>query len=407
MTEKELEKLFKSKLGSASYEFNPAAWSAMENLLDQKATRGGAYFWRSAAAILLFGMLAASVTFWQTGQDLPSSPNLVAPSTEQPLQEPLETIDEPTVNPDVTSSIAETEASEQQHDAAITSDEPEAEKVADEFAANSNTPSSVGPAPPQDATTPALGISSNELSVMAVSQKEEQELLGLKAKTPHYSNHISAGAIQAGGILPSPRKAITRQGLYLKGGTILNEAYNTGDMGVGFHLGFEYQVGFARNLEFSAGLNYSRINKVGIHQEFDSTFYHFSSDRIETEITGRQLSYLELPVSLNWRFHPRHQIGAGAYAALMLSVSEDIEKRHYRQGTEMAVSKSVDEGKLSPYEDYDFGLGCHYFFMIDHQLELGLEFRYGLTDITRDTEGVYGRNHQNMNTRISLRYRII
>lgn len=410
MTEKELEKLFKTKLGSASYDYNPAAWTAMENLLDQKATRGGAYFWRSAAAILLFGVLAASVTFWQTGQQLPETPSAVSvPLTEPALPQQDKISQEPQADPVISSSMAGTDIQVSNPVADLEEDEGASDDAPESFAVNTPDPSAGDSGmPPESSATSSPGIISNEDGILAIREQEEESTLeGLDAKVPSFSAVTDNGNIRPNAFKLTADKTGTRQGLFLKGGTILNESYNTGDVGVGFHLGFEYQVGIARNLEFSAGLTYSRINKLGIHQEFDSTFYHFSSERIETEITASQLNYLEMPVSFNWRFHPRHQIGLGAYAALLISVSEDVEKRHYRQGNEMAVSRTVDEGKLSPYEDYDLGLGCNYFFMIDHQLELGLEFRYGLMDITRDLEGVYERNHQNLNTRISLRYRII
>ncbi len=94
MTDKELEKLFKEKLGNQPHDYNPANWERMadaldaakneplDNLFKEKlavksypynpknwekmaaildggaASRGGAFYWRAAAAILLFAMLA-------------------------------------------------------------------------------------------------------------------------------------------------------------------------------------------------------------------------------------------------------------------------------------------------------------------------------------------------------------
>ena len=399
MTEKELEKLFKTKLGSASYEYNPAAWNAMENLLDQKATRGGPYFWRSAAAILLFGLLSASVTFWQNNPVQDITPVVSSPGTESPsmIESPVISIEEEIIPVKAISKEAKSD-----------SYVPEKSETQDALPTReaSQPPAIPAPASPDRSAIPTTTLVENN-STGLLRDEQDIAMVDLSVKAPRMgTTSPPVGLTRTVPVLPAQKTGI-RQGLYLKGGTVLNESYNTGDMGVGFHLGFEYQLGIARNLDLIAGLNYSRINKLGIHQQYDSTFYHFSSERIETEITGRQLNYLEFPLSINWRFHPRHQIGLGGYAAVLLSVSEDVETRHYAQGHEMSVSKSVDEGKLTPYKDYDIGLGCQYFFMVDRQLELGLELRYGLTDITKDLENVYTRNHQNLNTRISLRYRLI
>lgn len=408
MTEQELEKLFRSKLASGEYQYNPAAWNAMENLLDQNAVRGGGYFWRSAAAILAFAFVIGSLSYWQTSgveNDLP----LVS----------VEMMDEVRVYP------LEDDNDPVESSASITSDLrntlPDQPLVADDGTASNDLISSIdeneSPIPNQkspagtavaEPITGAYAIaSSSEPSFISANEKESLALVDLNAKGVSDPSMKLTNETRSPFILESKSFYKARQSLYLKGGTVINEAHNNSNMGVGFHVGLEYQVGLSKQLDLSVGLTYSQINKVGIHQQFDSTFYNFSSERIETDITGRQLNYLEMPLSVNWRFHPRHQLGFGAYAALLLSVSEDVEKRHYSQNGEMNVDRHSDEGKLSPYESYDMGLAFSYFYMIDSQLEIGLEVRRGITDITKDTESVYVQNHQNLNTRLSLRYRIL
>ena len=406
MTEKELEKLFKTKLGAANYEYNPAAWQAMENILDQKAPRGGGYFWRAAAAIVAFGALLASINLWQTdqpaNQQLQQAVPVAAPTPENLLPTvpvSLDAADEPA--PETSEKLAGTDPSAGiNNDAGSDQDAaPAADEAAPLYAVADDEPQ--GPAGsidrPEDMERP--NVLTNSRASAGLTQ--------LRAKSLNNTYHLAIAEVRPAPFVPNVLRRSGRHGFYLKGGSILNEAYNTGDMGIGFHLGAEYQFNFAPGFDLSAGINFSRINRVGIHQQFDSTFYHFASERVETEITGRQLDYLEMPVSLQWRFHPRHQVGVGGYLSLLMRVSESMEKRHYAQGEELSVEEHEQDGRLSPYENYDLGLAFNYFYMVSEQLEVGLEVRRGLVDITRDTESVYTQNHQNLNTRLSLRYRIL
>ena len=402
MTEKELEKLFKTKLASGTYQFNPEAWKSMENILDQTATRGGVYYWRSAAAILIFAVLVGSLgVTWK-----PQSVEVYAlPAVEV---RPEITMD-PIVSTAVTSESSELKAIEV---------EPPTPANPEEVTLASSSSSALitqnDPSPPVTASaTTTLAMagapeSHNKMESFPLAlEPTYSESLELPVKSTYLPSNKQTLEVFTPPALEANKYRTFRQHLYLKGGTVLNESYNTGNMGVGFHLGAEYQIGLGKNFDLSAGLNYSRINKVGIHQQYDSTFYHFSSERIETEINGHQLNYLELPLSINWRFHPRHQLGLGVYGAMLLSVSESTEKRYYNQNDMTAESSSTVEGKLSPYESFDAGIGFSYFFMVDRQLELGVEFRKGWTDITKDTENVYVQEHNNINTRLSLRYRIL
>lgn len=410
MTEQELEKLFKTKLSSGNHPYNPAAWAAMENILNQKAVRGGAYFWRSAAAILAFALIIGSLKFSHSSQSpvadsvlsiedvkhdqaLPGQPvnTKAASQTKKPAALP---------DPENTQLIAvEEDAGEDL--LASTQDKSETPTIS----SHPSQPAAIAGSEIIPALYPAVW--SAEKPVVLDYDRNSIALVVLEMKKTSPDSRVSLHGLRMPVIIKQQSFRNSFQALYLKGGTVLNEAYNDRNMGVGFHIGVQYQAGLSKKVDVSAGLNYSRINKVGIHQQFDSTFYHFSSERIETEITGHQLNYLEMPLSLNWRFLPRHQIGVGAYASMLLSVSEDIEKRHYDRTGEMEVAHQSKEGKLSPYESYDLGFGLSYFYLIDRQLEIGVEIRRGLTDITKDTESVYIENHQNLNTRLSLRYRIL
>ncbi len=413
MTEQELEKLFKSKLASGNYQYNPAAWHAMENILDQNASRGGWYFWRSAAAILAFAFLLGAINFWQTSQMPPATTeqNALSPqlaSDQDPIKpKGLNARDHSELNAQIQTDIEQSEGSianaptPTNPEIAVPARDKRSENATNKLANSyANNPSDVKSA------VIAMGINEQNLISLMDSDKATA-LLNLQSKDISYTPSIPSGTLELDHIPNLVPRKYARQGVFIKGGTLLNEAYHDSRMGVGFHLGIEYHLGLAKNLDLSAGLNYSRINKVGIHQQFDSTFYHFSSERIETEITGQQLSYLEMPLTLNWCVLSRHQFGAGAYASLLLSVSEEIETRHYNQNGEVAVEQDNEQGRLYPYETYDFGLAFSYFYRLDPQWEIGVEFRRGLTDITKDTESVYVANHQNLNTRLSLRYRIL
>ncbi|MDZ7848144.1 MAG: outer membrane beta-barrel protein [Owenweeksia sp.] len=415
MTEKELEKLFKTKLAGLQHEYNPAAWQAMEKELAQSAGATPLYYWRSVVATLLFGVVVSGIIWLQPGV----TQNRTGTSTAkniwpQPLSEMV--ADQRTLIP-FKNGLEPKPASYKS-----SSDNSRPEAVHTPNANLTSVSSNNAEAPniytggdsqkmDQRNTSPSAGLAQSTASSSPYNTSEKSmvpaKVLDTKELDLWPTAELNQAPVSAGTFKPEVLQKFARKHeLLLMGGPVLNESFNNNDLGVAWQAGIVYQYRISNQWVLSAGLNYAVIDQLGVSQQIDSTFYHFGSERVEIENTGQRLEYLEMPIKISWVFNARHQFGIGAYASHLVSVSEVKETRHYQLETETNAERSVKKGPNSKYRPYDLGIGLSYYYQVNPQFSFGLDLRKGLTDITYDIGQVYQNNHQNLNTRLTLRYRL-
>ncbi len=423
MTERELEKLFKSKLNNREFAFNPANWEKMEGILDQKAVAGGRYFWRSAAAILLFGVVVASVIYYNPGTisqyDGISGPDFIPEGRVLPNMKPevelnmgsedpasiafeeAKNLDQvspesPSTKSDISKKSTETEMSSVGHverDNSITND-------------NQSTVSSTSAV--EQSVSNVFGDGSEGVGL--VENFEFTEPLELSSKDyvlPELAaiNFTVRDAELLGNAqeLP-PQRRINTSSLFVNAGPVFTGSNTSNTLGTGFLAGVGYRKGLNYGFGVEAGLNYFVLNNVNIQNYSDSVFYRFGKERIETEEVNSRLDYLEVPLNLTCKLAPKHQLGVGGYAAVLLNVSRDITKTTHTPKSGTYVEDEKASGYLDEFNRFDFGLNAFYRYSISSRLNIGIHFKQGLMDITHDVSEGYAQDHTNFNTRIVLEY---
>jgi len=400
MTEKELEQLFKQKLGERQFEFNPANWQAMEAMLDRKS-RSGVYYMASSVAILIYGGLIATLIAFNQPQSSNISETkpleIEMPKQDGPVQNNV-ALEEPendqTVESNIT-NITETGTGESENN--ITAiDEPMAEE-----------PSTVAGADSEEVQQEQ----SNSNAVIVSEEAEEidpEELIDLPVSgLPNIELPTITGETSLAFTRPDALvKFQSQREWYFMGGVNLNPSYSNAEAGLGWLFGIEYQQRLQKHWSFNVGLQYTRQSNVGLTEVADSTFYSFGQTRMITTTETKQIDYLELPVRAVYHLNPAHQFEGGLYTALRINVSQQVIRDEYSiKGHEQAESNERP-GNNNPIKLWDAGVTAAYRYNYSPQLSFGVQLKYGFTDITKDQSPVLEQNHQNLNTRFILRYRL-
>ncbi len=421
MTEKEMEKLFKSKLNNREFAFNPANWEKMEAILDQKATAGGWYYWRSAAAVLLFGIVVAGAIYLKpaaaTQYDGISGPDFipegkVLPNVKSGMESNSSTLNTKSFSYEEAEEFNQASPDEGASAPVITGQSPakanSGQIAPNEGMANAATTqsnNSVGVNPSGESSLPNTSVDADvvgnfePIGFLELSIKDyvlpEMAALNLAIKEGDLSGY--------GGSAPAPVK-INTSGVFINVGPVFTGSNANNTLGTGFLAGVGYRKTLNYGFGVETGLNYFVLNNVNIQNHSDSVFYRFGKERVETEEVNSRLDYLEIPLNLTYKLAPRHQLGVGGYAAILLNVNRDITRTTYTPKSGTSVEDDRASGYLDEFNRFDFGLSAFYRYSVSSRLNVGLHFKQGLLDITHDVSEGYAVDHTNFNTRIVLEY---
>ncbi len=388
MTDRELEKLFKDKLDSRQFDFNPANWQAMEAMLDRGAKKGSFYL-LSTLAILIYGGIITSLILFNPVHQAAAVKNINHVPTE------------------ISSLPAEqTKESSNSEASSKTADENPVEGLAN------NSEEDIDPVPSvsEIVSTPGYqkpGGMEKEAIASALDEGEisiREDIIDLNQASLPLLSMVTGETGLAFTRSDALIKFQKQREWYLLAGVNLNTSYNNGEAGVGWLFGIEYQQRLQKNWSFNIGAQYTRQRNVGITEVSDSTFYSFGQTRLITTTETRAVDYLELPARVIYHLNPAHQIEGGAYAAIRLKVDQLTTKDQFSiKGHEKLSS---DNGGHNSIELWDAGLTAAYRYNYSPQLSFGIQIKYGLMDITRDATPAMEQQHRNINTRFTLRYRL-
>lgn len=414
-----MEKLFNSKLNNREFAFNPANWERMEAILDQKAAVGRGYFWRSAAAIVLFGVIVASIIYVNPGTisqyDGITGPDFTPKGMEFPNFERGAAPPASSANADMVAFEGEHETNNTFEVYGSAGANAQNTNPGSIYSTGQNTPATIAKASDNTGGTneisgqgalsnkpgPANEINefANPISFIELSSKgyvlPELAALNFSLKEDDFTGYDQPVPLQ-------PNKFTS--GLFLNIGPVFtgSNTYNT--LGTGFIAGVGYRKALNYGLGVETGLNYFVLNNVNIQSKSDSVFYKFGRERVETEELNSRLDYLEIPLNLTYRVAPKHQLGVGGYAATLLNVERDITKTTYTPKSGTIVEDDKASGYLDEFNRFDFGVSAFYRYSVSSRLNIGLHFKQGLVDITHDVAEGYAQQHTNFNTRIVLEY---
>lgn len=412
MTEKEIEKLFKSKLDNREFAFNPANWEAMETILDSQPKPAGAFYWRSVLSVLLFG-----IAVWSAITFTPAAAESKMVNGSENIS-PVENVTSEEKEP---YQIEEIQNDSRSHEPMVIEESGQVESAQDE-------PENVVAASPTQSTEP--GKLSKTVAVQLTAETDDEEpakageviaedaapmeqgtVLPLSKKGFVFSTDLPQSLVEVtpGGHFTTQafKKFDARSSFYLEAAPIFTGSYNANNVGVGWKAGLGWETAIGERLQFNIGLGYTVQNGVGIENNSDSVFYNFGKEVVETQVTDKRLDYIELPVSVGYKLNERNMIQLGMYAGYLVNVSRDVNKEISRFKSETEYESSELNGYQKEFRRMDYGLEFGYRYRLTPALSVGLHYNLGLIDITKNTQGDYLQRHTNQNTRVVFRYRFL
>jgi hypothetical protein len=406
MSKEELSSLFNKKFGAQNFGYNPSNWQRMEAILDAKAKKPLLYFWRSAAAILLFAIGALGFHFTELYQTNTFSPQETISSSPQ-LAEPS-TLGTPK---------------------AIVPEDPQSSALGDEIIAAQGTPVSTAPpiVPPVSAATfnsspkaqpnaSLLGapIALAKASFSAALKLENSNLttrpwITLGFENPTFTLLDSPLADEA--IIeiitkkPTNFTPVAYTKLSVTGGPSINPGYN-GSLGSGFSAGLDLELGLSNRSSLSAGLLFNYGGDMGIESLSDSTFFGLARTDVETYSHYKNISAIRIPLSFNFHLSPKHSISAGAYADAIVAVRMEEQKTTTIFKQDPKVENTSGLAPKNSFASFSGGTQFAYTYHYSEQLTIGISYQYGLGDLSNDEHQNLSKHHQTSQTNLVLKYSI-
>lgn len=416
MSQEEMKNLFQTKLQSQNFNFNPANWERMEAILDTKAKKTLFYFWRGAAAILIF---AASVLAFNYTQQAPltispaeqnislspklNTPAVVSPQTEIPAnlrpEASNQAEDIATTNFQLTSTPAKSPVASPTKAILPPSNNNTGENFASLAAAERAT----------NSVSPFTGDAPLEETLLAnqagIDRRDWRDL----SIDPARMSLTKQATNNAFSLFSSSSKEVyvptNFSKISLQGGPSINPAYN-GSTGTGFFAGLEYEYGFNERISVSAGLIYNYGGDMGIESISDSTFFGLARTDVETHSHYKNMSAIRLPISFNLKFNPKHSFSIGAYADVVIAMSMEQQKTTTIFKQDPKVEKMSGQAPDNSFTNYSGGLHLAYTYQYSKYLSIGFSQQYGLVDLSNDHQQNLSKHHQTSQTNLVLKYSI-
>ena len=418
MTNKELEKLFQSKLGSRKVDFNPSSWEGMERLLDSKMPIRP---WYLPFAAWIKGLTAAMIigfaAYFIIGKPFDGYTKAGAPSEVINLNSPDNSASNTRSSQFERVNSTNQSASYGNSRFSNPSKIQGASKSTNGFnnGSNANGYAYVDGNGPGKKTkrkdrkrnrqklntipstedrfvqsdqlntkpTPVLEFDYAELSLVMGAENQNQKSFKKDASS---SSPLKFGAtfsaIASRDLLPQAE------------GTL-----NTG-LKPAFAFGLVLAQPLDENWGISAGLNY-KWQKANTSNTTHEVNYSFGEEHIYTTLNYRSINNIEIPVSAFYRFADRHQINFGLYASYLWAANVK-----YNIETIKSFGSEKESGQLfnnSYIKDvWDYGVTAGYYYSINSKFQVGVDSWFGLTPLQYSPD--YDLKANNFQLRFSLNY---
>lgn len=416
MSDKGLDEIFRKKLTNREFVFNQANWEAMEAMLDADK-KPAVYYWWTSAAVVLFGLLTAGIAIFQNpemGADLIPVSNINQEEKGvSPLDKVLDNEDlESQVNKDDIASYSNS-LPERTSSLESTPGNPEIEAVTQNTNGNltSNTNGGDELSNPSPNNTIASLENPSVIDAPIAENRFQIAAIDLLEKTiPSINTSLNNILFLA----PTPaieypykdiRKFQKQHEVSMIAGAGIGPSFNGNENSKDWLIGLNYEYRFSFNWSANVGLTYNTKLSPGIIHNSDSIFHSFSPERVITEMENSRLDYIEMPIQITRSFNSKHQIGLGVYSSVLFNVKTDV-KRTSITIKETKESEFSESGLSENFRQFDYGLTSSYSYQFNPQLSFGLQFKYGLSDITVNNTQELSGYHRNMSSRLILRYRL-
>jgi hypothetical protein len=428
MESNNIDKLFKDKLASEEVEFNPAAWTAAEQMIALQSGKTAWYAGKAFLSIVAASLLTIGGTAWLLTNESSvtsgsanniattsnkaadevsaifaketisnnATPNSLDMSTTLVVQESNEREGLPT---EVTNNVAPIEPSNlANNNNALANPEPAdmttettSNSDVDQPVVTSNMDSSV------EITTTRSGSASatfemniiekeivdvSDVDLLVTEEIESEEDFSQPVELPINDRGLS--------IL---RNIDIR--LILGGGAAwgFRNPQLADPVGVGYSPTAGFSIGYIANSEFSFDVNVLYRMRTGLSKEA-----LILSTPPSDDIIAQSLHYLDVPFYLNYH-SDRHSLQLGMqYSYLLTTRTEIINSVDY--------TSTMAWGKNNYFKNSDLAALIGYNFMLNEQLNIGARFNYGIFDVTGNQPSVWETNDKNIHFNFLLEYKL-
>ena len=389
MTEKELHKLFKDKLARREFDFNPANWSAMEEMLDGGKSRMG-FFVRTARAIVAFGVIAALLSiFWpQRAQ-------------ESIIHIPRKSISSGLGDAPYTERNALTPGHFYSA-AAGQSTKEEVTNLAQSAAVSGKQTKAIG-GEGGNTTNDALPNPAHQAHPVMTKNKSLPGRFTLNA-TRH--------GLQPFNFYAAADKASAASVNYVPGGHLLltgGAGFHTsfGDKpGVNWNIGVLYQWKLGRQFSLATGVEFEQNRNLGIQTRHDSTFFSFGREEVQVHTSYQTINTLRIPLQAEYSLAGGQSFSLGAYTQATITVQKEVQREVFPFKRAPYVENKQSNRYREEINRMQYGITAGYMHKLSERLQLRLRIDYGLADITNDEFEELKGNHQIIKTNLGLRYMI-
>ncbi len=405
MSGAEMQDLFQKKASDSSFAFNPDNWARMEAILDQRDRRPLAYFWRSAAAILLLASLAVAALWQQPKGAIIYSPQQPIAADEVAEPQSIKSTQPSEINPTKEEGSISNPALADE--AAIASNSANggnsgAQPPVQNFANASESTDAVPVLPAVQSNFSAIAAESVAAQSLGINNLAPAELpLSSDLMFVDLNPNLGSPSVEKEPYIP---QAYSR--IYAVAGPALSAPLN-GKMGSpGWQAGIEYEYGWNDRVSISTGAIYNRSGDIGLETLHDSTFFGLGRTEVETHRHYKYLSSIRIPLAFNYNIAPKHRFGLGLNTDVLLTVSMDETKttRVFKQ--DPRVEETSYNKKMDSFEPLNFSASISYQYQYSPRLSMAFTYAFALNDISRDNAQNFEADHRPGQANLQLRYRL-
>jgi hypothetical protein len=385
MSEHEIDKLFSNKLTSRSFAYNPKAWEAMEAMLDARK-KSYAFYWRSAAVILLLGGLLSIAALNQSVTPTPQEQLMPAPQRDAITYEaeydqlgssgftigtPDYTLPDEEAAPEENNTLADEAAT------AEVKEQPEAYAAQKEDAAGEVVEAAPEEVPAAAVAEASVPTSTQEAALTVEPMPQSMPSLGVQLVNKEF-------AFTTDPISSIPFRRIVRQKPtgrpYVSVAALVSAMDFSATSGAGFSAGVGYKKQLSGKWEVGAELNVVQRSTPNFVFKQDSIFYGFGQERVTHTTEVKSVVHVQLPVYINYTVADKHKFGAGAYAGVLVhaDVVTSKEKRNFQELIHKS-SEQVQEEK-DWVQPFAAGAFVQYSYSLSPDLDLGVRGAGSFTD---------------------------
>ena len=156
----------------------------------------------------------------------------------------------------------------------------------------------------------------------------------------------------------------------------------------------------------NAQVSYFNVSGIAHVAEFEETALGFGYNTTLTRIQTNKLHFAYLPVQMNWDFNRRNSLTAGAGVSYLINGLSLVTVSEVDNFSSTELDRFEEWGYIGGYKPINLSLLAGYEFRITPDWTFGLQYQYGLSEITKSD--IYGQSREDRNSRLraTLKYAI-